>query len=424
MFPVGPVFTATYEAPSSGPTPANADITKPADSYEVVGGSDDKGISKGGIAAAVLVPIIVIAALIAAAFIKLSRARQTREREQAKVDIDRRMSRISSDWKSITPSGASAAIRSSMAVPGDRASSFSFGTAIPRPLSSVAVEGGQAGIGTRGMQWSAADATGSHDSVATDATGAPQMSQLRPGVRASAFEERKSRVVSFADQPRPSMESRKTVRSRAFHEGFVPPVPTRQDSGELSPTQTQGPFTLTPEDIRARINGSEGAPRPSVDEMMPALSSEYPLSFLYSATILIRILSVMRQGGDGQFANENLITSPMPTPPTPTYNATSGQIERSPIMGLMPMQPMPANVMSPDELLRAYAESKARGGGAASPPPVSTPVNANGMRVLYTPQQESSPYRQSMAANTIHSDYSHYTGEHGHEDPYGGTSAH
>jgi hypothetical protein len=27
-------------------------------------------------------------------------------------------------------------------------------------------------------------------------------------------------------------------------------------SGSLSPRQTQGPLTLTPEDVRARINGS------------------------------------------------------------------------------------------------------------------------------------------------------------------------
>lgn len=109
---------------------------------------------------------------------------------------------------------------------------------------------------------------------------------------------RQSRV-SFANDPRPSTESRRT---RAFHNDYIPPVPSlppnaviapgptpsasddasSTEDGALSPTQTQGPLTLTPEDIRARIASGSRARRASnasiqkkdeIDDVLPALSS-------------------------------------------------------------------------------------------------------------------------------------------------------
>jgi hypothetical protein len=52
---------------------------------------------------------------------------------------------------------------------------------------------------------------------------------------------------------------------------------------------------------------------------------------------------------------------------------------------------MPANVMSPDEMLRAYAERR----GMASPPPVvaapaAVHYDGNGMRTLYSPTTPNS----------------------------------
>lgn len=78
----------------------------------------------------------------------------------------------------------------------------------------------------------------------------------------------------------------------------------------------------------------------------------------------------------------------MPTAPSPTYQAPT-----SPIMGVMPMQPMPANVMSPDDMLRAYAERRAMGASAPNAPSVPSPVanyNGTGMRTLYSPDSSSS----------------------------------
>lgn len=54
------------------------------------------------------------------------------------------------------------------------------------------------------------------------------------------------------------------------------------------------------------------------------------------------------------------------------------------------MQPMPANVMSPDDMLRAYAESRRTPASPAFPSPTLTNYDGNGMRTLYSPTTPSS----------------------------------
>jgi hypothetical protein len=102
---------------------------------------------------------------------------------------------------------------------------------------------------------------------------------------------------------------------------------------------------------------------------------------------------------------------PMPSPPPPAH-----QVPQSPIIGMMPMQPMPASVMSPDDMLRAYAEARR---GVASPPPVGgltmpapvVQITGGGMRTLYSPSEN----RMSLSP-TEHSKYSE-------DDVYGGTAS-
>jgi len=371
-FPAGPVFTATATPPVDGKT-----STSSGSGITTVNnmGAIKKPLSPGRTAAAVIMPLLVVALLIAV-YIRWNRLKGKEQRMQFSVAVDKRMSTISTDWKSMSTAGASAAIRSSIAAPANRASAaFSFGAI--RPASTYTVDGGQAGVGARGFY--------SHEN-ASIGSNAPAMSQLRPGIRTSAFGERVSRV-SFAADPRPSAESRRTITSRAFHSSFVPPLPglprkmssEGSSPGTMSPTQTQGPLTLTPEDIRARIAGQEYNSNSGVDEVMPALS-------------------MMRTGGDGSGdsdgENDYLFDappSPAPQPPTPIH-------AKSPV-GMMPMQPMPANVMSPDEMLRAYAERRAATGPGPAPA-VSYPApvanyNGNGMRTLYSPASPpTSPHNQ------------------------------
>ncbi|KAH7925789.1 hypothetical protein BV22DRAFT_1128740 [Leucogyrophana mollusca] len=377
-FPAGPVFTATYTAPTSGSPPAAADLTAP-DTVTVVNNfPTNSSSSKGKIAAGVLVPLLFIGLGIAA-YLKMKRAKGKEKRRRFSEAVDKRMSTISTDWKSMSAAGASAAIRNSIAVSGagNRNSSFSFGNI--RPLSTAAVEGDHMS-----------------EKTAVDMS-APHMSQVRPGLRTAALGERVSRV-SFAADVRPSMESRRNVASRAFHTGIVPPVPTRQDSDEMSPTQTKGAFSLSPEDIHARISGDgDSGSRLSMDEVWPSLS-------------------MMRTGTEGENPGEDYLLPPqkqsveLPLPPTPVHHAASSPI------GMIPMH---ASVMSPDEMLRAYAERKVTSppptGAVAFPAPAAT-YNGNGMRTLYSP---STPGFHSPQRSDEEFRHSIYTGQ---EDPYIGTA--
>jgi hypothetical protein len=265
-FAAAPIFTATVgsnDSPSG--SVGSSAITQNVNNFW-------HGLSGGKVAAAVIMPLLVVGGLIFAAWLKFNRAKTEEKRKRFSEVVDKRMSTISTDWKSMSAAGATAAIRHSMAVSGssgNRSSSFSFGNI--RPSSTVALEGGQAGIGTRGLY------THSNESLEK-----PQMSQLRSGINATG--ERVSRVsfaadtrisrVSFAADTRPSGESRR-VASRAFHTGHapMPPLPLRTDTGELSPTQTFGAVPLTPDDIRARMSGQEDESHPNIDDYIPALSS-------------------------------------------------------------------------------------------------------------------------------------------------------
>lgn len=265
--PAGPVFTGTVGSGDSNASSVSANI-KDVNNFT----TPHKGLSHGKVAAAVIIPLLIIGGLLVAAWMKFVRAKTDEKRKTWTEAVDKRMSTISTDWKSITPGGAQAAIRNSMAVSGtsgNRNSSFSFGAI--RPSSTFATEGGQAGIGSKGMY------TQDNDNLEQ-----PQMSQLRSGPRipsaagslprvSFAADTRVSRV-SFATDPRPSTETRRGV-SRAFHVSDAPPMPVRQYSDDaMSPTQTDGPMSLSADDISARM--SESAPRPSMDDYMPALSSK------------------------------------------------------------------------------------------------------------------------------------------------------
>ena len=90
----------------------------------------------------------------------------------------------------------------------------------------------------------------------------------------------------------------------------------------------------------------------------------------------------MRTGSDPSAPDDLLLR--IPSPPIPAHanhvmtavSSTSLQQQQqhtaSPVMSTIPMEPMPANVMSPDDMLRAYAERK-KSISASKPPVVSSP---------------------------------------------------
>ena len=257
--PNGPIFTVTYTAPTSGSTPSSADTSDPDSdiTQNVDSTSSSSSTSKGKIAAGVLVPLLCII-LAVFGYIKYKRTKQAKKSKTFSEQVDRRMSTISGNWRAVSYAGAEAAVRASMAFPGNRISTASFGN---RPLSTMAVESGHAGIGSGGM----------------GGDGSPEMSQIRrPGVGPRMLDNssapappRASRVSFAADtrfsragDPRSSLEARRAgAATRSFHTSYIPPVPQRRPSdsendeaGAMSPTQTQGALPLSHEDIQSRIS--------------------------------------------------------------------------------------------------------------------------------------------------------------------------
>lgn len=305
----GPMITATYTAPSGTSVPAAADTSIVDSGITTVDdlSTTTKGLSPGKTAAAVLMPLLVVLLAIGV-YLKFQRTKGREKRKRWSEAVDKRMSTISTDWKSVTPAGASAAIRNSMAV-SNRNSAFSFGGIRPGSMAIDSSDGGQAGVGALSM----AQRPGLRTGVGLRNPGTTSIANTDRVSRVSfAADTRTSRVsfaadtrtsrVSFANDPRPSGESRRT---RAFHSAYIPPVPSlptgiqgsaNQDDGSddhsdaespaMSPTQTAGPLTLTPEDIRARISGGharaaaaeterERQSESEMDEVMPALSSKW-----------------------------------------------------------------------------------------------------------------------------------------------------
>ncbi|KAF5319674.1 hypothetical protein D9619_008395 [Psilocybe cf. subviscida] len=442
-FAAGPIFTATYKAPADGSTPAVADTTVFSNGVTDVSAAlsaNKSSITPGGKAAAALFPLLFVIGLGVYGYIRWKRTKEAGKRKEWTEKVDSRMSTISTDWKAVSAAGANAAVRHSIAV--SRAS-----MALAR----------QSGVNAFSVDESAIGSATNPD--------ARERSQLRTGVglrnpAGLTSGERVSRVsfapdnrpsssgrISFADtvNSRPSGE-RSRGGSRAFHTSvynaddgdMVPPVPAlpavaslreknereQQDDGSFSPRQREGALALTPEDIRARINASKKEEGFAAD-MMPALS--------------------MMRTGDASNDDYLLPASPPPAAhhKINTSIPTAPQRVASPVMASMPMQPMPASVMSPDAMLRAYAERKAAAAAAgrvASPvrthspassggrkrslagTPISYPIpgavattaGATGMRVLYD-QQETATYSVNSGAATAGSgsEEAYYGGAYG-----------
>ncbi|TFK60748.1 hypothetical protein BDN72DRAFT_904715 [Pluteus cervinus] len=425
----GPVFSATYTKPADGSTPAAADVSiKDNVSVTLLNDlSQPKKMNSGKTAAAVLLPLLFVSLLIGL-WLKKQRTKGQDKRREWKEAVDKRMSTISTDWKAMSAAGATAAIRNSMAVngnsnPNNRASSFSFGPL--RPQSSYAVE-----------------EEGDDESSRPKSqmrTGVGLRNPMGTGVGFGAQADRQSRVsfaadtrvsrVSFADGPRPSLESRKSVgMSRAFHTAMLPPMPENAaavaaaakrpnggsddgttESDILSPRQTTGALLLTPDEIHHRVGtgrkseeGIHGGEE-SYTEVMPALR-------------------MIRTSDDNEFLFD-VPPTPAPAPvhhkqarspsyPTmPQTFSTSGHdnfdgsypTSESPqsMSPVMSTQPIPASMMSPDEMLRAYAEKRQRGsinGGSSSTATTGFP---NTMFSSATPIRQQSPSPRSSSTGGL-----------------------
>ncbi|KAG8982324.1 hypothetical protein FRB94_014473 [Tulasnella sp. JGI-2019a] len=453
--PAGPVFTANYDASKAGTatTSATSSAATHDSPYEVVD-NFFHGLSKGQIAVAVLLPLIAIFTAVGV-YVWYARKKETKKRQRWSQAVDKRMSTISTDWKSMSGAAASHAIRHSMVGTGDRgsrASSFFAGNgplpsaigAAARP-TSVFSNAGQAGVGRYnnglgiGGNTEAMDST---DNMAAQLRRPPKEGAANPAARISR--------VSFAADAHPrystagdSYQTRTSVYtqgtgargSRAYHsfyapdDGSVPPMPDLKlrDDMEMSPamptsaspmitmspTQTHGPEPLSAQEIRSKIAAAAAEydnSRPSVDEgllKMPAMT-------------------LMRTS---DASNDMVITAPPPTAPIDypilaAQSPSAGYTSRGPspapaasaFGGLAPMHEA-SEMMSPDAMLKAYATQKAATAASAAPVQqqhtrssvvaglvlkrrqtsgekvqAQTTSSANGgMRVLYAPTTPSVP---------------------------------
>ncbi|KIL63923.1 hypothetical protein M378DRAFT_163881 [Amanita muscaria Koide BX008] len=395
--PAGPVFNATYTAPN-GNVPSAADLTLENGTSTA---STSSSSSRGKVAAGVLIPLIFIGIGIFA-YIRYQRRIGREKRKRWSEAVDKRMSTISTDWKSMSAAGAQAAIRHSMAVSA-RNSSFSFGAI--RPSSQVL------------------------EPVA------PDMAQIRrPGtglrnaalVNSVASGERVSRVsfaettrvsrVSFANDPRQSTESRRTVGSsrpsRAFHSAYAPPVPalppvyspkeklTDEVDGSLSPRQTAGPLTLSPEDIRARIqNGKIDKDEDGIADVLPALTmmrtgsrSSAINPFTNATPQLPDMPPVDGDADDYIIPSTYAIAAEVIGMPEPIHYTEADVASVIPSTSFpAPLQELP--VMSPDAMLRTYADRRTT--KTSSPPSSFHAGVASG-----TPDDMLRAYAERQAANS------------------------
>lgn len=238
--PAGPVFQATYT--SNGTTPAAADTTITGDSTTIVtvtavSGVSSHTLSGGKKAAAVLLPLLFVI-LLGLAYVKISRARGAAKRGEWSEKLDKRMSTISADWKSITAGGAKEAVRQSMAQRNSTA--FSFGS-----IRTPNVEGDPVIMGEKPLPIPRGSLDVNEEDLPRTSLGTG-VGVRRPRNPSNASPpDRSSRVVSFADaaHPRPSLSSAYSRGSRAFHVGSTygdidgqeaPPVPALPSPSRIS----------------------------------------------------------------------------------------------------------------------------------------------------------------------------------------------
>ncbi|CAG8662679.1 12774_t:CDS:2, partial [Acaulospora colombiana] len=417
QIPYSITFKGKYDASQASNVTSTPFDGQSSESVTVVNNFTKQGLTKGQTAAAVLMPILFVAACIAG-YVFWSRKKEASRRKEYRENLDQRMSIApGADWAPISAAGAAAAIRHSMA--GDRntrASSF-FGR-----QSSVYPDPPQ------------------------------EMRQTNRGRNPSTEQSRTSRI-SFAD----------TTVDRSADRPAVPPLPaayrksayTNEDEDSspvhqtLSPTQRQGAFALDDDSIRDRLSGaSTNNARASVadalgnDDTLPALAmmraNESPAP---PAPVLTRESTAgdYRTYSIGAYSGntDSIATDASPSyfnPPTNASNpddALRDYASRTPQMVPVTTTASPFSGfaagpglaaaagfdMSPDAVFRAYAATR-----PSAPPTTVAPGTPTTMRALYNPTMtqglglrqradtlssmygNNNPYRASMAPSSASDD--------------------
>lgn len=344
-YAAGPIFTATYDPNEAGAAKASSGKTSVAQRVKNI----LDALPGGSIAAAVIIPLLVVGGIIAYFYIKAQRKKRDAKTKRFSKAVDQRMSTISTDWRSLSGAGANAAVRNSMAVrasDGDRPSSM-FDN--------------RAGIGA----------------LATSEEPVPQMEEMRRA-RQSVFTtgERQSRIsfapdtrMSYAEKENPRMPSAvRGLNTRSFHRATSYEEESPDRDLNMSPTQTNGPTLLHAGEIAARASSENDREFQREVLQMPAMT----------------LMRTDAKSGDFVLDHQQ------PASPAPAYTSmvsdVNGPSMPAPVHtpmngGMMPMSPglTTGPALSPDALLRAYAAGRP----LASSPAPGAQSSSGGMRILY-----------------------------------------
>ncbi|KAG8824396.1 hypothetical protein FRC17_009124 [Serendipita sp. 399] len=221
----GPPWTGRYNpavpAATTVSTTNNSPLPGQSSDNVVVVNNFYKGLTKGQVAAAVLMPILFVAACIAG-YVFWSRKKEAARRKEYRENLDQRMSVApGADWAPISAAGAAAAIRHSMA----------FSSGGDRNTRTSSFFGRQSGYQVDPPQ---------------------EMRQTR--TRATSTDQPRTSRISFAEN----------TFDRSYDRPAVPPLPAayrkstfgdeEKDHDTLSPTQRQGAFALDEDTIKDRLS--------------------------------------------------------------------------------------------------------------------------------------------------------------------------
>ncbi|KAK8845295.1 hypothetical protein IAR55_006008 [Kwoniella newhampshirensis] len=416
--PAGPVFTVNYAASAMYSTTvvngqaktstAAAAATQSKDAvFENVSSTnsgDKSGISKGAIAAAVVVPLVVLGILIAVA-IRFWRARENEKRKRWSQALS---THSNLEWeKGAQPGEKPHSILGRPSI-GGRPSMSSYGGAGTRPTSSVyAVENNMAGAGAGHLVHFNGPGAGLRSYSADNVSSS---SQLRSSVVMPDGGVRQSRI-SFADTARPDRRSRLSFggdlrpavqsslgrlpgasksaselntpnrKSAAYATGSALDDGDEEDIN-VSPSQLQGPHGFADSDMRRLSQGQRTGRRSfmsfgggdkrresvasalSADDFKSAASARGSVDELRD----MEAVMLMRRSMISQHSNLH------PDSPNPAYDSNAVEVVDNEVPAL-PAAPSPVAGSStvtygPDQMLAVYA---ARGKVSPSTTP-STPA--------------------------------------------------
>ncbi|GJJ15990.1 hypothetical protein Clacol_010269 [Clathrus columnatus] len=420
---LGPLFTATFNVTdfelknpvgattANSTTPTSNPTSKSSGGiFQIINNAyKNLGLPKGSIAAAVLVPLIVIAIGVAV-YLKYYRKKEAEKRKRWSEAVDKRMSAISSDWKTLPPGAQSEAIRQSIAIMRhSRASMARMSQTDFRPVSIATTQSGNGSMtNSTGMR------KGTGVGLRNPALGPAQMA-ARKSVASYASTNRKS-TISFAadtkfssldipdvpdlpsaisrpsgDKPRPSIDTQRGRASRAFHTAFTP-----DDAAEFeisSPEDRNGPKIL-PDDLRASVYIKDENVLPALNVMAgdELLFTSSPLNPSFSP-IASPPPSKLSPSVPDPFSDNtpyspsyaNISHSSLPLPDPVSAAMAHAPVYVSPISNPPPVATSsspfagfsrgPSNFMTPDAMLRAYASGSTPG----------TPMAANPCRSVTPP---------------------------------------